>query len=534
MKYGVAAASLVACVGILSAQVAAPPTADVRPELIRAHMRFLADDLLEGRGTGTRGFQIAANYVAAQFEALGLEPAFGGTFLQPVPLRRAEGVGSDSSITLSRGQQKAQLAYGMDFVTSGDIHRESASVDAPIVFLGDGISAPALGYDDYANVDVRGRIVAIVLRPIPVLTPATSAYFGNLDVRIEAAIERGAVGFLMLSHDNSFPWERNLQLASQGLTSVVDASGKPLEPSRPLSVAVLRSDTTRRLFALASVDLAGLLMKHRDGQIPSMVLPVTASLRIRSRHNALSSPNVGGLVRGSDARLRDEFVVYTAHLDHVGRGRPVDGDDIYNGAIDNASGVAAMLAMAHAIARLPTRPRRSLLFLATTGEEIGMLGSKHFASHPPFPLAAIAAVVNVDGPTLMLFPVTGVRAQGGENSTLGVAAARAATRLGLEISHSAVPTISDQGPFVLRGVPALWALAAPDSGQPGVDGPGLTREWMTRIYHTPRDDLNRTLDFGAAATMAQFNLLVGLQVAEDDERPRWNIGDFYGERFGAK
>ena len=533
MKNAICTATLVACVRILSAQVLGQEIPDVRPELIRSHMRFLADDLLEGRGTGTRGFQIAAAYVAAQFDALGLEPAFGRTFFQPIPLRHAEAVGGASSITLHRGPQKGQLTYGVDFVTSGDIHRESASVDAPIVFVGDGISAPTLGYDDYAEVDVRGKIVAIALRRIPILRPAPAAYFGNLDVRIEAAIERGAVGFLMLSPDDSFPWERNLRLADRGLTSVTGAAGVPQEPSRPLSIAVLRYESTQRLFAMASVDLAGLLMKHRDGQMPSMVLPVTASIRIRSRHTVLGSTNVGALLRGSDPRLRNEFVVYTAHLDHVGRGRSVDGDDIYNGAIDNASGVAAMLAMAQAITRLGARPRRSILFLATTGEEVGGLGSKYFASHPAFPLETITAVLNVDGPTLMLFSVKGVEAQGGQNSTLGLAASSAANRLGLTISQSAVPTVSDQGPFVLRGVPALWALATPDAAQPGVDGPVLVREWMSRIYHTPKDDLNRALDFGAAVTMAQFNLLVGLQVAQDEDRPRWNAGDFFGDTFGA-
>jgi hypothetical protein len=529
----ICAAALMGCICLASAQGLDQDVPNVRPELIRAHLRFLADDLLEGRGTGTRGFQVAAAYVAAQFEALGLEPAFGPAFFQPVPLRHAEAVADESSITLARGQVKAELAYGIDFVTNGDVHRESASVDAPVVFVGDGISAPAYGFDDYADVDVSGKIVAVVLRPIPVLTSAPAAYFGNLDVRIEAALQRGAVGFLMLSQGDSFPWERNLQLATQGLTSTTDTSGMPQEPSRALSVAVLRSQSVQRLFAMASADFAGLLLKHRDRQIPAMTLPVTASIRIRSRHTVRSSPNVGAIIRGGDPTLRDEFVIYTAHLDHVGRGRSVDGDDIYNGAIDNASGVAAMIAMAHATIHLPTRPRRSIVFLATTGEEIGMLGSKYFASHPPFPLNAITAVLNVDGPTLMLFPVTGVRAQGGENSTLGQVAAAAANRLGLTISHVAVPTISDQGPFVLRGVPALWSLAAVESGQAEVDGPQLVRDWMSRTYHTPKDDLNRTLDYGAAATMAQFNLLVGLQVAQDENRPHWNIGDFFGDRFGT-
>jgi hypothetical protein len=182
---------------------------------------------------------------------------------------------------------------------------------------------------------------------------------------------------------------------------------------------------------MASVDLAGTLATYRNSQIPSSVLPVTASMQIRSRHTTLSSNNVGALIRGSDPKLNNEYVVYTAHLDHVGRGRPVNGDDIYNGAIDNASGVAAMLAIAETLTRLPARPRRSIMFLATTGEEIGLLGSKYFVAEPPIPLRSIVAVLNVDGPTLMLFPVRRVQAQGGVHSTLALAAAAAASRLGL-------------------------------------------------------------------------------------------------------
>jgi Zn-dependent M28 family amino/carboxypeptidase len=261
-------------------------------------------------------------------------------------------------------------------------------------------------------------------------------------------------------------------------------------------------------------------------------LPVTGTIRIRATHSTRASANVGAVLPGSDPDLKDEFVVFAAHLDHVGRGRPVNGDDIYNGAIDNASGVAEMLAMAEAVAELPERPRRSMLFLATTGEEIGGLGAKHFVANPPVPLSDVAAFVNVDGPTLMLFPVTGVNAMGGSHSTLGRVAATTATQLGLRITQSASPArAGDQGPFILRGVPSVWPIAEAGPDRTGVDEAARERELNRRIYHQPGDDLNRPLDFGAAVTMAMFDLLLGLQVAREPERPQWNRGDFFGYRL---
>ncbi len=380
--------------------------------------------------------------------------------------------------------------------------------------------------------DVRGKIVAMVLRGIPLLGPAQSAYFGNLDVRVENAIQHGAVGFLMLGADADYPWDRNQQLAFQGLHRITDASGQPLEPSQPIAVAVLQYAAARQIFTLASLDYLDTLAANRSRQLPAMELPVTATIRIRSTHSTLNSGNTGAVLRGSDPKLRNEYVVFTAHLDHVGRGRPVNGDDIYNGAIDNASGVAEMLAMAQAATRLPDRPRRSMLFLATAGEEIGNLGAKDFVAQPPMPLRDVAALVNVDGPTLMFLPVTGVNAMGGTHSTLGRVAADAAARLGLRIAQTGSPTGGDQGPFLMRGVPLLWPLALPDPNRPGVDEAALEREFGARHYHKPTDDLNRTFDYGAAAAMAQYDLLVGLLVAQEEERPQWNPGDFFGDTFG--
>ena len=534
MRSALSALAVAASAGVLYAQVPERALQQIRPELIRAHLQFLADDLLEGRGTGTRGYQLAANYVAAQFAALGMDPAFGQSFFQPVSLRHAEAIGNGSSLVFSRGRQQLRLTYAADFVTDGDIHRQAVSITAQIVFVGAGIAAPELGHDDYADVDVRGKIVAMLPEPIPKLSPSHAAYFESLDRRIEAAVERGAVGFLMLAPDNSFPWERNLQIAYQGVTSTTGAAGSPQQPSKPIAFAVLRFETTRRLLEMGSLDLERILSRHREGRTQSMVLPVTASMRIRSRHTILNSPNVGAVVRGADPLLKDEYVVYTAHLDHLGRGRPVNGDDIYNGALDNASGVAAMLAVARAVVSLPERPRRSILFLATTGEEAGMLGSKYFTAHPPVPPANIVAVVNIDGATLMRYPLYRVTARGGEHSTLGLAAERAARQLKVEITQAdAGPIGSDHGPFLLRGIPVLWVTAAGDTGRPDIDGEKLRTEWMAQIYHTPKDDLNQPLDFGPAAAFAQLDFLIGYQVAQDDERPRWKPGDFFGEKFGG-
>src|SRR5436190_5481557 len=294
---------------------------DVRPEVIRTHLQYLADDRLEGRMSGTPGFDRAARYVVDQFKALGLEPAFDGSFQQPLSLRHTEPVGDESSITLRRGDEKQLLAFATDFVTSGDIYRESTSVSAPIVFVGDGVSAPDLDYDDYDGVDVMGKIVAVVLRSIPELPPAQAGYFGNVEWRIENAIRHGAVGFLMLGADDNFPWDSNLQRSFQGLTSLTGPSGQPLEPSQPVAVGVLTYEASQRLLSLASFDYADALATHRGQQLPSMELPVSGTIRIRSRHATRDSANVGAVLRGSDPKLDDEFVVYTAHLDHVGRGR---------------------------------------------------------------------------------------------------------------------------------------------------------------------------------------------------------------------
>jgi Zn-dependent M28 family amino/carboxypeptidase len=261
-----------------------------------------------------------------------------------------------------------------------------------------------------------------------------------------------------------------------------------------------------------------------------------AQLRLHtvSRHRDLESPNVAALLPGSDPALRAETVVFSAHLDHLGVGEAVDGDRIYNGAVDNASGVAALLAVAQALAAHP--PRRSLLFLAVTGEEQGLLGSDYFARHAPAAAGTLVADVNMDSLGLLL-PCADVVAVGGDSSTLGDTARRAAQRLGVEVSPDPTPeqalfVRSDQYSFVRRGVPSVFLNCGFKSREPGRDIGHEFEQWLRTVYHSPQDDMAHPLDLEAAARLTRLNLLVGEMVADEGPRPRWREGDFFGTTFG--
>ncbi len=262
-----------------------------------------------------------------------------------------------------------------------------------------------------------------------------------------------------------------------------------------------------------------------------------ATIRTLSVHDRLESPNVAGLLRGSDPSLREEVVVYSAHLDHLGIGEPVQGDSIYNGALDNASGSAGLLEVARAFATLPTTPRRSVMFLAVTGEEEGLLGSDYFAEHPTVPIERIVANVNLDGLAL-LYPLREMVAFGAEHSTLDSTVARAAKRLGVTLAPDPFPqevffVRSDQYSFVRRGVPSLFPFMGMRSDS-GVDAPARFKEWLASRYHTPQDDIGQPMNFEAGARHAQLGFLVGLEIANANERPAWRKGDFFERTFGRK
>jgi hypothetical protein len=508
----------------------------VRPAALEAHIRFLAGDSLQGRGTGTAGYDLAARYVAACFSDLGLKPAGTQGYMQQVPLRQARSV-EGSSLVIEGPNGRRQLVAERDYVSVPDLLRKEVEVTAPVVLVGFGVTAPDRGYDDYRNVDARGKIVVLLTGAPASLPPTERAHYATARTKFENAVRHGAVGVLSVrTKDQTFPWDRVVLQARDGSMSWLDQSGKPQDVFPELrGLARLSDSGAAALFEGAPQSHAQVLAAAEKGKPPAFDLPVRATIRTVSVDEQLESPNVVARLNGSDPRLSDEIVVFTAHLDHLGVSEPVKGDSIYNGALDNASGSAGLLEVARAFAGLQRPPRRSVLFLAVTAEEKGLLGSDYFAEYPTVPREKIVANVNLDG-LAILYPLRQMVPMGAEHSTLDAPVKRAASRMGIELSPDPFPqevffVRSDQYSFVRRGVPSLFLFMGLKSDS-GVDAAARFREWGQTRYHTPQDDLDQPIDFKAGARHAQLAFLVGLEVANAENRPAWKPGDFFGRMFG--
>jgi hypothetical protein len=511
---------------------------DVRPQAIRAHMAFLADDLLEGREAGTRGYQLAARYVASQFEALGLQPAGDkGGWTQTLDLRRSVQVEDGCSFTLSQGDRDVPLEYGVDYIMRGDANHTETDIDAPVVFVGYGVSAPDMDYDDFAGVDVKGKIL-VVLRGAPPSFPHNQRAYYSREKR-NTAEKKGAIGVVsILNPEESAkrPWKRRVQNAHIARMRLLDADGKPIDSNPGLQAAASLSDAgMAKLFEGAPQSLDEVFAAAQTGKPNSFDLPWSAHMVRRSEHRNVRSRNVVARLPGSDPQLQQECVVYSAHLDHLGIGDASEGDRIYNGAFDNASGIAVMLEVARAFQSLPQPPRRSLLFLAVTAEEKGLLGSRHFAEFPTVPLQDIVANINLDM-FLMLHPLRDIVAFGAEHTSLGKNVEVAARRLDIEVTPDPMPeevifVRSDQYSFVRKGIPAVFLTAGTKGEEAG--GPTM-QEWLRDRYHSQRDDMQQPMDLQSAVDFTRLNILLGADVANTTGRPRWNEGDFFGKLYGSQ
>jgi len=512
----------------------------VRPEALEAHVRFLADDLLEGRGTATRGYDLAARYVATQFAGAGLEPGVSGEWFQPVPLRRT--ALESATVTLVRKGRERRLVLHQDFVASGDPNRAVSEVAAPVMFVGFGITAPELGYDDFAKIDARGRIVAVLSGAPPSFPPDQRAHYSNGKNKDANLIAHGAIGVLTIRtpvDEQRSTWERTVRQSRLPAMRWLDDEGRPRDGFPELKGSVLlHRRAAEALFEGAPRTLEQVFAAGEAGEPQAFALPVEVRLRRRSRLADVASPNVVGLLRGSDPKLRDEVIVYSAHLDHLGISTPVEGDSINNGAFDNATGIAAMIEVARAFASAKQRPRRSILFVAVTAEEKGLVGSDYFAEHPPVPIGDIVADINLDM-FVMIHPMKDLIAYGAEHSSLGPIARQAVERVGLKLGPDPSPeevvfVRSDQHSFVRRGVPAVFMVHGHDSGDPEHPGEEAISQWRKTIYHSPQDDLSQPLDLDAFLRFTRAAWAIGYVVARQTARPTWNAGDFFGDRFGPR
>lgn len=518
------------------------PLAPVEPasaDRIAAHVQFLADDLLEGRAAGSRGHDLAAHYVASRFRALGLEPAGDdGGWFQAVPMLIGNRLADGARLAIERHGREHAFAFQEDFLPGVDFDRPQSTVSAPLVFVGQAVHAPEYGHDDFAGVDLAGKI-AVYLHGAPEhFDNDPRAFYSSAREKARALVERGAIGAISLDdpeREAKSPWARNARNWIMPAMRLRDAEDRAVDSFPELRVtASLSAAAAEALFAGGPQSAEEVFRRLKAGELVAFDLPGTATLASRSHVQPVRSRNVVARLPGADPTLADEHVVFSAHLDHLGIGAPVDGDRIYNGALDNALGTAIMLEAAELLVREGARPKRSLLFVAVTAEERGLLGAEHFARHPGV-AGALVANVNMDMPVL-LFPQDDVVPIGVEHSSLQAHVQAAVAELGMTLTPDPMPEEvvfirSDQYAFIRQGIPAVYMDGGIRSTDPAIDGAAVVAEFLRKHYHQPGDDLSLPIHWPSAARLARLNAAIGRRIADDPERPRWNAGDFFGERF---
>jgi len=499
-----------------------------------SHMQFLASDALEGRLTGEPGHRKAVEYAAEQFKKAGLKPAGTHGYFQPIEFVSRQIDESKSRLELVRTSQGQLLDFAQDayLLPAPDL---AAKLEAPLVFVGHGLTIPERGIEDLKGVDLKGKVgVFLAGAPTSVLGPL-SAHAQSLQERWKVFKGAGAVGWVRILDPNNMdiPWPRISNSRNQPAITFADTS--LLEtPGLRLHVTVNPAQA-EKWFEGSGHSFAEIVSAAKEGKaLPQFDLPQRIRAVATQQARQIKSDNVVALMEGSDPKLKSEYVVLTAHIDHLGIGNPVNGDAIYNGAMDNAAGSSAVLDVAFRMAGSKEKPRRSVLFLLVTAEEKGLLGSKYFAKRPTVPGKAIVADLNVDNP-LPLYPLKSLIIQGLDESDLGDDIRAVGARTGLSILPDPQPKRnlfirSDQYSFIREGIPALSLKVGFQAGSPEEV---TQKKWLTERYHAPSDDLQQPID---RQTMEGFDAAFAqlvLAVADRDSRPKWKDSSFF-RRYANK
>lgn len=498
---------------------------------IHADVAYLADDLLEGRATGTRGYDLAARYVAARYQALGLQPGTATGWYQTIDFVTAD---RDSSRPSTIGFGGKTWTHGDHVFVNHTVLGDDVSGEAEMVFVGYGLEDPKYGLDDYKDLDVRGKVV-VQLRGTPDGLPSdVAATMSNK--KLDLAEAKGAVGVISVAPPSFFKlysWEKLLDNANLSRMAWKDPQGK-VQINNPALRLSANLDPTAAQALFAGTSLAGerllTLLNDKTARPKGFVIPGKVRIERRGKLGAVQSANVVGLLPGSDPKLKDEVILLSAHLDHVGFLAPKNGDSIANGALDNAAGVATMMEVARAFTDSGKRPKRSVMFVALTGEEKGLFGSEYIAKHPALAGKKVVGNVNLDMP-LLKYNFTDVVAFGAEHSTIGQAAARAARTAGVTLTPDPYPeenlfVRSDHYSFVKEGVPAISLDLGPANG-----GKAASEKFRDTDYHGVGDDMNQTFNWDAGARFAQINYLIARDLADAPQAPRWYENNFFGDRF---
>ncbi len=502
--------------------------------MIRSHIAYLADDKLKGRLPGTEGFQTAVDYVIDNYKKIGLLPGGdNGGFTQKLVIRKSL-VNNNSAVAILKDKNgnADSLAFIREFTPTPHPLIENAAADAQLVFVGYGVEIPG-GYSDYKGVDVKGKIVVLVNGAPGGLISTLTAHFSNAGNKTTTAFSKGAIGVISV----------NTLIRPGTNPNPTILSNTTLNPEKNIvygrgfvgNLNTVLTGTTfflKRLFMNSGKNMETILADLKNGKQSSFDLPYSISITYKTTHSDFESYNVVGLIPGTDKVLKNEYVVHSAHLDHLGIGKVVDGDSIYNGAHDNASGVASLLEIARVYKSSGAKPKRSVLIVMVTGEEMGLIGSSYFAANPTVPKTSIVADVNTDMPTVIA-PLLSVVPLGAEHSSIMNNVKFAANYLGLDVEKDPEPTEnrfvrSDQYSFVMNGIPALHIKYGTKTNVPGFDLVAFVKEWRAKYYHQSADGMNGIFNFAAAKTYVQLNFLISYSIAQNRERPKWNDGDLFG------
>ena len=506
---------------------------------IKADLEFLADDALEGRDTGSRGYRVAANYVAATFKQLGLKPGGNnGSYFQEVPFQKAKLDIDSAKIVIRNADGETVLTAGDDFFVGGSVKSPTGQAEGEVVFAGYGIQAPELGHDDLAGLDVDGKVILIFNGAPATFHTEIRAHYGSSATKAAALAKLGAKGVLTVSSasgEKRPDFSRFKRFLGRERYDWVLPEGADNGPQIGLT-ATISQDAAEKLFVGSGTTFEETLQAFKKGNAKSLALKAKVSMNRESTlSEEFTSPNVVGILEGSDPVLKSEYVVMSAHLDHIGVNQNAPGDDkINNGALDNASGTSIMMEVARAYVNSGVRPKRSIIFAAVTAEEKGLLGAQYFATYPTVPQNKIIGNVNVDMPVL-LYDFVDVIAFGSHRSSLGAVVDRAAAQIGIKLIDDPIPeqgifTRSDHYRFVQQGIPAVFLATGFGVTPDGDNGGDIFRNWLGGGgYHSPRDQADLPINYKAGAKFGLINYLILKDIADADTAPTWNEGDFFGE-----
>ncbi len=513
------------------AQQRAPAPNILRRE-IDAHLRFLSSDLLEGRAPATRGGSLAEQYIATELESYGVQPGVNGSYFQPVPIDVVASDPKTINVTAS-GKATATLRFPEDVVVWAGSATPRSEAKGELVFVGYGAKAPEYKWDDLKGTDLKGKILLVLVNdpPAPQSEPKlfggkAMTYYGRWTYKYEEAERQGAAGMLIVHtpYEAGYPW----QVVTGSNSKEHRLLPRPADAPPPVAVrGWIQHDVAANLLKQAGLDLAQLTKDADTRSFKPVPTGITMDMSFANSVAHMTSNNVVGVVPGSDAKLRDQYVLYSAHWDHLGIGPAVNGDSIYNGAYDNASGVATVLAVAHAAATAPVKPERSQLFVFVTAEESGLLGSQYFGEHPTVPSRDIVAAINIDEANVG-GKVRDLTVLGETKSSLGPALTALVKSDGMRLSPEAHPEAgsfyrSDHFSFARVGIPSVSIGSGTDYvGQPSGWGKTEEEDFVSKRYHQPSDEYRANWDLTGAVQLGEIAYRFGNELANTSTLPTWN------------